>query len=201
MLLLQATLLALSLVSPAISGPARRSPRVVHEKRDSLPAKWARTRRLGQSDVMQMRFALKQSNLDKLDDFLNDVAHPESPFYGQHWTALDVAKKFAPSTETIDAVKEWLADSGIDGERLRLTPSKGFIEVEVTAAEAEALLDTEYHLYQHDAGAEHVGMSCSCSRIASVPDRESQVASPTLFLNMSSRISTSSLRPCNSTAK
>lgn len=59
-----------------------------------------------------MRIALAQSNLDKADEYLMDVSHPESPNFGKHWTAKQVAEMFAPSQESYDAVTFWLRSSG-----------------------------------------------------------------------------------------
>jgi len=103
-----------------------------------------------------MRFGLVQSNMDKLEDFLMTVSHPDSPEYGQHWSMSKVAETFAPSRDTIGAVTDWLVDEGIALSRLRLSPNRAWIEVNVTGAEAEELLDAEYHVFTHSSGKEHV---------------------------------------------
>lgn len=100
--------------------------------------------------------SLKQNNLHKLEEYLTDVSHPESPNYGQHWSAAEVAKTFAPDPTTIDAVRAWLNES-FAPERIRLSPSRGWLDVNATTAEVEALLDAEYHVYSHELGGEHIG--------------------------------------------
>jgi tripeptidyl-peptidase-1 len=104
-----------------------------------------------------MRVGLQQRNLHQLEDLLLSVSHPESPTYGQHWSPAQIVDMFAPSHETIAAVKDWLVDSGLAAERLRLSPSRGWIAVNVTVEEAEKLLHTEYHVYTHPSGAEQFG--------------------------------------------
>ena len=53
-------------------------------------------------------------------------------------------------------VAEWLEEEGIARGRMRLSASKGWIEVNATVAEAERILDTEYHVYTHPSGAEQI---------------------------------------------
>lgn len=71
-------------------------PHVVHESRSSTPHGWAKRDELSRRTMLPMRIALAQSNLDKGDEWLNDVSHPESKKYGQHWSAADIATAFAP---------------------------------------------------------------------------------------------------------
>ncbi|KIJ15544.1 hypothetical protein PAXINDRAFT_62902, partial [Paxillus involutus ATCC 200175] len=47
-------------------------------------------------------------------------------------------------------------ESGFESDRINLTPNKGWIEVSATVEEAERLLQTEYNLYAHTTGKEHV---------------------------------------------
>ena len=133
-----------------------RSNHVVHEKRVAHTRGWAKSRRLEADKVIPMRLGLTQRNLDKVEDMLLSVSHPESPTYGQHFSAAEIIETFAPSIETISAVSDWLTESGIAKERLRLSLDKGWVEVNVTTAEAEELLKTEYHVYTHSSGAEQI---------------------------------------------
>jgi tripeptidyl-peptidase-1 len=101
-----------------------------------------------------------QANIDRIDEYVNDVAHLDSPNYGNHWSAERVAKTFAPTVESIEAVRGWLVDAGFARERVRVVRSRGWIEVNATVEEAERLLRTEYHVYRHeDSGQGHVGSS------------------------------------------
>lgn len=152
-------LVVTTLLGVAIAAPSK-SPRanhVVHEKRAMEPVEWVKSSRLPSDKVLPMRFGLTQQNLDKLEEMLMAVSHPESSTYGQHYSPAKVVETFAPSDETITAVKEWLVGAGISADRLRLTQSKGWIEVNATTAEVEDLLDTEYHVYSHSSGATQFG--------------------------------------------
>jgi tripeptidyl-peptidase I len=151
-------LLSLSLIGFAIAGP-HLSPYILHEKRRHVPPGWSHSHRVSQLGVLPLRLGLTQSNIDSIEDYLLDVSAPDSPNYGKHWSPAKVAETFAPSRDTIDTVRNWLIDNGIARERLRLTPSRGWIEVNVTIEEAERLLLAEYNVYKHESGAEHVGAS------------------------------------------
>lgn len=130
---------------------------VVHEKRDAIPSKWSYVRRLESDAILPMRFGLRQRNIEQLEDMLMEVSHPDSPNYSNHWSADKVAETFAPSRETIDAVKSWLKASGIAIDRIQLSSSRGWLHLNATAAEAESLLDAKYDVFAHEGtGAEHV---------------------------------------------
>lgn len=148
----------LSLGLLAAAEPAL-SPYILHEKRTHAPAGWTLKRRYDPDTRFPLRFALAQRNIDDIGKYLMEVSHPESGKYGKHWSAGDVRETFAPSDETIETVRSWLLDSGIERERIRLTGNKGWIEVAATTEEAERLLQTEYNLYSHTSGKEHVGQS------------------------------------------
>ncbi|KAL9011477.1 MAG: hypothetical protein Q9173_003676 [Seirophora scorigena] len=132
---------------------------VLHEKRDRLPPGWQYDEKMQGSEVLPMKVALTQSNLDNADEFLMDVSHPDSPNFGKHWTHEQIANKFAPSSESVNTVKEWLASSGIAPERISRSQSLGWLKFDATVAEAESLLKTEYHLYKHETGKPHVACS------------------------------------------
>ncbi len=153
---MHSTLLALgALIATVVAAPS--STHVLHEKRDALPFGWERHDRLPGHNVLPMRIALKQSNLDKAEEYLMEVSHPKSPNYGQHWSAKKVAETFAPSQESFDAVTVWLKSSGIAPERISRSQSMGWLTFDATVAEAESLLKTEFYLHKHTSGKPHVG--------------------------------------------
>ncbi|KAH7925313.1 subtilisin-like protein [Leucogyrophana mollusca] len=139
-------------------GEATASPYVVHEMRTHAAAGWSLVRRHSPSALILLRFALAQSNIAEIGSHLNDVSHPDSPNYGKHWSAGKIAETFAPSNETVAAVQTWLLESGIFSNQIRVTPTKGWIEVNATVEEAEQLLHAEYSVYRHDTGKEHIAL-------------------------------------------
>ncbi|KAK4998251.1 hypothetical protein LTR28_013729, partial [Elasticomyces elasticus] len=81
---------------------------------------------------MPMRIALTQRNIDKGYGFLEEVSHPDSPKYGQHWTAKQVANMFRASDVTTKAVKTWLAESGISSDRVSLSQGLNWLNFDAT---------------------------------------------------------------------
>ena len=144
--------------------PSHASPssdkKSIHERRtDILQVRYKRQLRAENETVIPLRIALKQQNTDRIEDLLNEVAHPDSPKYGQHYTSAEVAKMFAPSQETVSTVTSWLTDHGIASERIATSVSGGWLGIKMPIHEVERLLDTDFHIYAHDDGSEHIGMS------------------------------------------
>ncbi|KAF8895255.1 subtilisin-like protein [Infundibulicybe gibba] len=112
------------------------------------------------------------------------VSHPESPTYGKHWKPADIVETFAPSSATIDAVTDWLIDAGFSPDRMRLASNKGWIHVNVTTAEAEELLKTEYHVYTHpETGVEQIGLWLSFLLCTSTCQEHVDLIKPTVHFN------------------
>ena len=138
--------------------------------------------------MLPLSVALVQSNLENLEAYLLDVAHPESPNYSKHWTPAQVADKFRPSMESVDAVRTWLAEDGsIETSRIQLSQNGAWILANVTVDEAENLLGTEYYVYEHsDHGREHV----ACHGAYHIPEHVSKhvdVITPTLHFDVKVR--------------
>ncbi|KAH9850152.1 subtilisin-like protein [Lenzites betulinus] len=148
---------ATALVGLVAALPSRRSNLILHEKRAMEPIDWTLSRKLEADAVLPMRFGLAQNNLHKIEEMLMSISHPTSPSYGKHFSPEDIVDTFAPSDETVRAVTEWLVESGIQHDRLRLSASKGWIEVNATTAEVEDLIAAEYNVYTHPSGAQQIG--------------------------------------------
>jgi tripeptidyl-peptidase I len=147
----------LAICSLALAVPSRRSDHVVHERRDTTPVGWVKSRRADADKIIPLRIGMKQQNMHMLEDLLMDVADPDSSSYGQHWTPEKVVEFFAPSQSTLSAIRKWLTAAGFAEHQLRQSPNKGWIEFETTIAKAEWLFDAEYHVYEHETGAEQIG--------------------------------------------
>jgi tripeptidyl-peptidase-1 len=124
-----------------------------------VPAGWSLHRRADPSAFLPLKFSLAQSNLEKLEDFLLDIADPQSPNYGQHWSPARVKETFRPSAETVDTVHAWLThEAGIHADNIQLSPSSEILQLNVTVAEAERLLQAEYFVYSaEEDGSMRVG--------------------------------------------
>ncbi|KAJ4331254.1 hypothetical protein N0V95_009915 [Ascochyta clinopodiicola] len=142
------------LVLLGLTGLGASSPldsHVVHEKRHALPVAWTKHARAPKDTVLPVRIGLNQRNLEHSDRFLDDISDPDSPNFGKHWTAEQVANTFAPHPEASKTTLEWLQNSGIDLKRVKHSVGRNWVEFSATVEELEDLLQTEYHYYQHKA--------------------------------------------------
>ncbi|KAJ6454196.1 subtilisin-like protein [Mycena sanguinolenta] len=133
-----------------------------------VPAGWTLHRRADLDVFIPLKFTLAQSNVDKLESLLLDVSDPQSPNYGKHWTHARVKEVFRPSSETVDTVRGWLVphDAGIPAAQIKLNGNGDMIQVNVTIAEAESLLQADYYVYGNDEGTVRVG----CHEGFTLPD-------------------------------
>lgn len=73
----------------------------------------------------------------------------DSPKYGKHYTAEEVADIFAPAKDSVDAVFEWLRQKGVNGASL--STNKQWVQFDAPAENVEELLSTKYHIFEHEA--------------------------------------------------
>ena len=154
---------------------------VIHERRSQPPPSWTKNSRLHPAAFLPVRIGLTQQNLQRAEEFINQVAHPESKQYAQHWSPKKVAETFAPSQETMDAVRAWLSQSGIGPSRVKMSKSMNWLTFNATVHEAETLLKTEYHLYEHDAGHKHI--ACEEYSLPSHLTEHIDIVTPTIHFD------------------
>ncbi|KAH8696765.1 putative protease S8 tripeptidyl peptidase I [Talaromyces proteolyticus] len=119
----------------------------VHEKRGAISARWSNAMRVRSDADMHVKIGLRQSNLHHGHDILMDVSNPSSKNYRKFWTEEDVHNMFAPSDESVSAVKHWLADSGIHDIRITHSDNKGWLAFIASGDELENLLHTDFYEY------------------------------------------------------
>lgn len=130
---------------------------VRHERRSDL-YEWSKRSRAAADTTLPVRIALAQSNMDLAHGLLMEISDPESEKYGQHLTAPEIVELFRPSKESVDIVREWLHNAGIDLERHIISPGQGFLKFDASVEELESLLATEYHIFEHGSTKEdHIG--------------------------------------------
>lgn len=83
-------------------------------------------------------------------------SHPNSPNFGKHWTSDEVIAKFAPSNETLTAVRDWLVKNGISDRRITHSDNKAWFAFDATTQEVEDLLHTQYHEFEHSSTGNYV---------------------------------------------
>lgn len=103
---------------------------------------------LGQSDERHLHtvvIALKQRNVDKLEELLHDVSNPDSPNYGQYLKHHEIMKMTSPD-RSIDHVRRYLLQNGVT--ILSTTPYGDFITAEAPIRVWNQLFDCTFHDYE-----------------------------------------------------
>ena len=113
-------------------------------------SRWRHVDRASPNDRLQFTIGLKQTNVDQLEHLLLEVSDPTSPSYGHHLTHQQLLDLISPTKSTINGVIDWLInDGGIPTTSIHHDQQSDWISVEMSVEQAEQLLSTEYHLYQH----------------------------------------------------
>ncbi|XP_007561222.1 tripeptidyl-peptidase 1 [Poecilia formosa] len=111
-----------------------------------LPQDWTQAGRVDPSEQLELTFALKQQNVDLLEETLRRVSDPDSPQYGKHLSLQEVSSLVRPSALTQKVVHRWLQTHGISN--CRTVHTQDFLQCSTTAEVAEALLPgSRFHRY------------------------------------------------------
>jgi len=137
----------------AIGHPAESTGNyVLHEKRSSASAiasHWRRGDRIDSDAIVPVRIGLKQNNIEVGNQRLFEISHPASPDYGKHLTPEEVTELFAPSRDTVQAVRDWLVETGVDPRVIGHSDNKGWLAADIPAKDAERLFRAELHEYEN----------------------------------------------------
>ena len=84
---------------------------------------------------------------------------PSSEKYGQYYTQEQVNDLFAPSTESVEAIRNWVSKSAdIPVDRITQSHNKQWVMFEVPVSKLEQLLRTKYQVYEHrESGKRSIG--------------------------------------------
>lgn len=91
---------------------------------------------------------------------IHGSSHPNSRNYAKYLTSEEVIEMFAPEQKTVDSVKEWLVDHGINPKRVTRSGNKGWLAFSAGIEEADALLHAEYYHFEHTPTS-HVTPACN----------------------------------------
>jgi tripeptidyl-peptidase-1 len=94
---------------------------------------------------LELIFALKQTNLDKLEKLFWAVSNPDSPSYGKFLTMEQVQALVRPTEETVSAVLEWLAEFDVT----EVNHVNDYVIVSVPVEEAKRMLHCEFYHFEH----------------------------------------------------
>ncbi|KAF7194030.1 Aorsin [Pseudocercospora fuligena] len=133
---------------------------VLHEKRSSSSSgAWKRSQRVDKNAIVPLRIGLKQHNLASGEERLLAISDSLSGEYGKYMSREEVDELFAPSHDTVSAVRAWLIDHGINETVVAHSDSKGWIAANIPAGDAESLLSSELYEYEHMSNGK-IRMGC-----------------------------------------
>ena len=121
---------------------------------------WNVLGRVEPKKALQLTFAIKQRNTDKLEKLLHAVSDPDSQYYGKHLTVQQISKLISPSKRSLFIIKKWLKKSGV--ENCQETQNKDFLVCDMTRDTAEKLLPGSiFYYFKHEKYSKKVIRSLS----------------------------------------
>ncbi|KAH7311332.1 tripeptidyl-peptidase 1 precursor [Stachybotrys elegans] len=119
-----------------------------------LPKRWQNLGRAPADRIIDLQIGVRQGNFEELEKRLYEVSHPDHPSYGKHLTQDDVNELVKPDEETLELVLEWLREHDI--VPASYSSAKDWIMVSLPVSKVERLLDTKYHIFEHENGNQAV---------------------------------------------
>jgi tripeptidyl-peptidase-1 len=119
--------------------------RSVLRTRFDIPNEWDKLERINNNEIVEFTIALRQRNLDMLNEVFEDRTNPLSKNFRQWLSIQEIQAIIAPKVEDVARVFEWLNVEGIEA-----TPYGDFIKVEGKVETVEKLLQTELYHYQNN---------------------------------------------------
>uniref|UniRef100_A0A8D3BXG9 Tripeptidyl peptidase I n=1 Tax=Scophthalmus maximus TaxID=52904 RepID=A0A8D3BXG9_SCOMX len=111
-----------------------------------IPEDWTHVGRVRPTEELELTFALKQQNVQLLEEKLRLVSDPDLPQYGKHLTLEEVSSLVRPSEVTHKVVRHWLKSHGITN--CVTVRTQDFLQCTMTAEVAETLLPgSRFHRY------------------------------------------------------
>ncbi|KAI0046849.1 family S53 protease [Auriscalpium vulgare] len=166
--MVKAALILASLLSLACAKPHSARDLRLHERRDDVPDGFTSKGPAPDDSVLNLRIALKQTDITGLQDALLDVSTPSSANYGQHLSLEEVNQFVVPKPETITAVNAWLSTNDLTATAL--SPAGDWLGFQTTVSHANELFDTQFTTFVHDATGTETIRTLAYSIPASLQD-------------------------------
>jgi len=112
-----------------------------------LPSEWNVSGSVVESEVLvNLRFSLHQTNLDRVREIALQVSDPTSSMYGRYMRADEIRELTEPHPSHVAAVGKWLGAAGVSWTR------RGeVVDAQLTVGVARELLRTEFNWVVHTA--------------------------------------------------
>ncbi|KAK7696300.1 hypothetical protein QCA50_000954 [Cerrena zonata] len=115
------------------------------------PRGWVKRAPAPSDYAIELRIALPQPDFDELERHLYEISDPDHHRYGKYLTKEKIEEISSPSLASINAVRNWLVSHGYDEEYLSASSTKDGFRIRVPVSQAEEMLNTKYHIWEHTA--------------------------------------------------
>jgi tripeptidyl-peptidase-1 len=157
-------------------------PSMVIKESVSAPPQWIKRGPAPDTHLINLQIGLKQQGMQHLESKLLDISDPDSTNYGKWLLQDEVMPYTQPSYESIQAVKRWLADHGIQENIEKRSISGDWMSAKVTVSQARTLLgDAEFSVWQHRSSGELLVRTTEYSVPRSVADHIDLIGPTTYF--------------------
>ncbi|TEB29129.1 subtilisin-like protein [Coprinellus micaceus] len=190
------TILFLTLIAPSKATLSPSTDSIIKHSWGDIPRGWTYHSTPPPDDTFELRIGLKQARIDELIDRLLEISDPNHSSYGKHLSQEESEALASCQPKALDETKEWLAYHGIDDSRVNHHQAGGdWLSLQVSIAEAERILSTQYHLFRHDASGETSLRTLQYSLPHHLHSHIDMVAPTTYFSTLRTMRKTSFLQP------
>eukprot|EP01095_Lingulamoeba_sp_RSL-Kostka_P008441 TRINITY_DN2823_c1_g1_i1.p1 TRINITY_DN2823_c1_g1~~TRINITY_DN2823_c1_g1_i1.p1 ORF type:complete len:709 (-),score=267.92 TRINITY_DN2823_c1_g1_i1:299-2425(-) len=96
---------------------------------------------------VQVKFALKQNNLEYFSNLVEDIATPGSGMYGKYLSHDEIARIIAPSEGKVDSFISWLKMNGISD--IKTVKTRDLIVVKMTIQQIKEIFNVELQSFKN----------------------------------------------------
>eukprot|EP00026_Physarum_polycephalum_P002529 Phypoly_transcript_02536.p1 GENE.Phypoly_transcript_02536~~Phypoly_transcript_02536.p1 ORF type:complete len:559 (+),score=75.66 Phypoly_transcript_02536:150-1826(+) len=137
---------------------------------DALPSGWTELELVEPATPLKFVVALKQQNLDILEEKFWAVSTPGNALYGKHMDMDEISDLIAPIESDMKIVENWANSHGFDYE---VHGSGDFIDLYTTAASAQDVFGCAFKRFSHSTGVTIV--RCDANSPYELPDDVARV--------------------------
>ncbi|CCM03029.1 uncharacterized protein FIBRA_05146 [Fibroporia radiculosa] len=133
----------------------------VHESRGSVPKGFSLDGPAPDEELLSLRMALVQNDMNGLLATLEDISMPSSPNYGQHLSKAEVEQFVAPSSQTIDTVNAWFTENNINATTIN--SAGDWLAFSMLVGQANNLFGANFSIFTHNASGKKITRTLSYS--------------------------------------
>ncbi|KEI38668.1 uncharacterized protein L969DRAFT_75321 [Mixia osmundae IAM 14324] len=131
----------------------------IHDTARHVPKAWkpvAMDTATRNGQVHRLHFALRQSNLAKLEAETTRRSDPVHADYGKYLSPDEINGLIAPSSSTVAAFENWLASHGIDRSSIGYNKAKDWAHIDLKPDRVDKMLNTNLEAYKHSKTGETI---------------------------------------------